>query len=278
MNKGLLLLLFVPFAVFPHHPSGNPGLQTFDPITGRQKPGNYLVLSEEVRKGALGYRDEYITSVFMEKGFLQGKAGINLLLSQYYFSQKERADAARIGKIYLGGRYSPFAGKYSFFSLVLDGNIGIPFGSNAIFTGGNYYTLSGGMTSVTSYADFIVSARIQGMAPLGRDSATDNEGTRILLKKTSAGMLSAGYKIKQRFVFSLGYFAQKPYYGMEKKDSSKSGKEEVPDHSIYREYLAGVSVAVNEKFTFLINYKRPVYRNEFKPYDSSLVFSLVMVF
>lgn len=272
-------------SVHAHHTGASQDIQKttrfIDPFTGkREQPANYVVITQDYYKGTNENSNIANTTVFAEMPLAQGKFAINASVPYTYFDQKNRSDAARIGKTYLGGKYYPFFDTNKNYFIVFDGAVGFPSGNDTDrFTGGNYYTGSGFMTFGYLFGQWSVLVRGGGIQPLSRQYPTnvnDNDGipywlrppasptpaTNYELKKTTIWTAYLTYYFKPELSFFVGFLFRTPYQGV---DFDLRTKDRIP--TVFRENSIGLSYNFSEQYTMSFTYRYPTTR---RPSDLKL--------
>ncbi len=296
---GIYIITGSFFIMNAHHTASgsdgapNSNARFIDPFTGkREKPANYGIITHDFQKGERKNRNVHTASAFGEVIFGEGQFALNAAASYIYYDQKDRRDAARIGKVYLGAKYLPFFSLDKNYFFVLEGRLGFPSGSDTDrFTGGNYYTGTANFTAGYKLDKFAFIAKVSGIFPLSRlnpsnsnnddgipyylrTSAQSPEHNEIQLKK--AGIYSAfiNYFAHQNISLFTGFLYRTPYYGVEKETASA---DRIP--AFYREGSVGVSYNFSEKYTLSTMYRYPLDRGrEFRPYESALTTAFMMEF
>ncbi|AOP34582.1 hypothetical protein A0128_12405 [Leptospira tipperaryensis] len=280
----LILLIFSIFlssrSALAHHTgmagSDQSSTRFVDPFTGkREKPANYFVLTQDFYKQTAENSNIHTTTFYGEMNLKNGMFALNLSTPYTYYEQKDRSDAARIGKTYIGMKYLPLIDFQKNYFVVLSANVGFPSGPDTDkFTGGNYYSGIPGLTLGYLLGKFSFVTRLSGIFPLTRsqpNNLQDNDGIvywlrdpsssppeeTYLLKKTT---LLSGYVTwlwKPGLSFFTGYLYRTPYEGV---DLKRTDQGKVP--SIFREVSVGFSANVSEKLNFNLAYRYPLFRGE----------------
>ncbi|MBM9578849.1 transporter [Leptospira sp. 201903070] len=285
MKRNILILwifciISISRSTFAHHTgmggSDQASTRFVDPFTGkREKPANYFVLTQDFYKQTNENSNIHTTTFFGEMNLKNGMFAINLSTPYTYYEQKDRSDAARIGKTYIGLKYLPLIDFQKNYFVVLSANVGFPSGPDTDkFTGGNYYSGIPGVTFGYLWGKFSFVTRLSGIIPISRsrpNNLQDNDGIvywlrdpsstppeeTYLLKKTT---MISGYVTwlwKPGLSFFTGYLYRTPYEGV---DLKKTDQGKVP--SIFREVSIGISANVSEKLTFNVAYRYPLLRGE----------------
>lgn len=280
----LILTIFCIFAVskptFSHHTgmggSDQASTRFVDPFTGkREKPANYFVLTQDFYKQTNENSNIHTTTFYGEMNLKNGMFAINLSTPYTYYEQKDRSDAARIGKTYIGMKYLPLIDFQKNYFVVLSANVGFPSGPDTDkFTGGNYYSGIPGLTLGYLWGKFSFVTRLSGIFPLTRsqpNNLQDNDGISYWLRDPSSAPPQEAYLLKKTTLISgyvtwlwkpglsffTGYLYRTPYEGVDLKTTDQ-GK--VP--SIFREVSVGFSANVSEKLNFNLAYRYPLLRGE----------------
>ncbi|PJZ54638.1 LIC11086 family outer membrane transporter [Leptospira adleri] len=280
----LILTIFTIFLVsrpaFSHHTgmggSDQASTRFVDPFTGkREKPANYFVLTQDFYKQTNENSNIHTTTFYGEMNLKNGMFAINLSTPYTYYEQKDRSDAARIGKTYIGMKYLPLIDFQKNYFLVLSANVGFPSGPDTDkFTGGNYYSGIPGLTLGYLWGKFSFVTRLSGIFPLTRsqpNNLQDNDGIAYWLRDPSSAPPQEAYLLKKTTLISgyvtwlwkpglsffTGYLYRTPYEGVDLKTTDQ-GK--VP--SIFREVSVGFSANVSEKLNFNLAYRYPLLRGE----------------
>lgn len=255
-----------------------------DPFTGkREQPTNYLVLTQDYYKATNENSNIYTTTGFVELPFYDGKLAFNLSVPWTYFQQKNRGDAARIGKTYMGGKWLPLGDFQSNFFLVLEANIGFPSGPDTDrFTGGNYYTGQGIVTLGYLWNKWSFVAKAGGIQPLSRlapSNLQDSDGIpywarlatgtaapqRYDLKKATLVQAYITYLWRKEVSFFSGYLYRTPFQGV---DFDRDSKDTIP--RIFTEGTAGLTYNYSESYNLTIAYRYPFYRKpDHRLYESA---------
>ncbi|PJE00722.1 MAG: hypothetical protein CK427_12935, partial [Leptospira sp.] len=170
----LLITSFSNLQLGAHHTGStdNPNTTTrfIDPFTGkREQPANYFVLSQDYFKGTNENSNLFTTTAFVEVPFADGKFALNGSVPWTYFQQKDRSDAARIGKPYIGGKWLPLGDFERNYFIVVNGAVGFPSGPDTDrFTGGNYYSGQGVLTLGYQWEDWSFVTKVGGVVPLSK--------------------------------------------------------------------------------------------------------------
>lgn len=291
----LAVLVFSAQAVDSHHSGSthNPNATTrfVDPFTGkREKPAGYFVLTQDLYRGTNENSNLYTTTGFVEIPFAEGRFAFNLSVPWTYFDQKDRRDAARIGKTYLGGKWFPLGDFEKNYFLVVEGNVGFPSGPDTDrFTGGNYYTGQGFLTLGYLWNRWSFVAKGGGVQPLSRlqpNNLQDNDGipyflrapsgsppeSRYLLKKTTLWQAYATYMALPEVSLFAGFLYRTPYQGV---DFDREKEDTIP--RIFREATGGFTYNFSEKYNVTVGYRYPLYRKkDHRLYESAWTIALSM--
>lgn len=294
----LLLSFFIIFqhSIFSHHtPGGGDSFSAnntrfIDPFTGkREKPNNYAILSYDLQKGAKDNKNIHTGSLFTELILGSGNFALNFSVPYIYFDQKDRKDATRIGKSYIGAKYMPFFDLDKNWILILESRVGFPSGPDTDrFTGGDYYIGSGIGTFGYVWKQFAFMGKVTGNFPLSKlhpknqslddgipywartSSVTSVEA--IELKKVSIYSGYITYYLHEKVSLFTGFLYRNPYEGIEKTVSTG---DRIP--SVFREASIGFSYNISEKYFLGLSYRHPLDRGkEFRLYESAIttIFSI----
>ncbi|EMG08585.1 hypothetical protein LEP1GSC151_2254 [Leptospira interrogans serovar Grippotyphosa str. LT2186] len=256
-----------------------------DPFTGkREKPANYVVLTQDFFKQTNENSNIHTSTFFGEINLKNGMFALNLSVPYTYYEQKDRSDAARIGKTYIGIKYLPLVDFQKNYFIVFSANVGFPSGPDTDkFTGGNYYSGIPGLTFGYLLGKFSFVGKLSGIFPLSKSQPSnlqDNDGIvywlrnpsssppeeTYLLKKTSLFSGYVTYLWKPGLSFFTGFLYRTPYEGV---DLKRSNQGKVP--SIFREISLGFSANISEKLNFNLSYRHPLYRGEdYRLYDYAI--------
>ncbi|EMN90341.1 LIC11086 family outer membrane transporter [Leptospira weilii] len=283
--------IFLPciFSLEAHHTgmggSEQSSTRFVDPFTGkREKPANYVVFTQDFFKQTNENSNIHTTTFFGEMNLKNGMFALNLSAPYTYYEQKNRSDAARIGKTYVGVKYLPLVDFQKNYFIVLSANVGFPSGPDTDkFTGGNYYSGIPGLTLGYLLGKFSFVVRISGIFPLSKSQPTnlqDNDGIvywlrnpsssppeeTYLLKKTSLFSGYVTYLWKPGLSFFTGFLYRTPYEGV---DLKRTNQGKVP--AIFREVSFGFSANISEKLNFNLSYRYPLYRgDDYRLYDYAI--------
>lgn len=211
----LYFFIFLPciFSLEAHHTgmggSEQSSTRFVDPFTGkREKPANYVVFTQDFFKQTNENSNIHTTTFFGEMNLKNGMFALNLSAPYTYYEQKNRSDAARIGKTYVGVKYLPLVDFQKNYFIVLSANVGFPSGPDTDkFTGGNYYSGIPGLTLGYLLGKFSFVVRISGIFPLSKSQPTnlqDNDGIVYWLRNPSSSPPEETYLLKKTSLFS-GY-------------------------------------------------------------------------
>ncbi|EMJ93827.1 MULTISPECIES: LIC11086 family outer membrane transporter [Leptospira] len=294
MKQNILILYFIIFLSFiipleAHHTgmggSDQSSTRFVDPFTGkREKPANYVVLTQDFFKQTNENSNIHTSTFFGEINLKNGMFALNLSVPYTYYEQKDRSDAARIGKTYIGIKYLPLVDFQKNYFIVFSANVGFPSGPDTDkFTGGNYYSGIPGLTFGYLLGKFSFVGKVSGIFPLSKlqpSNLQDNDGIvywlrnpsssppeeTYLLKKTSLFSGYVTYLWKPGLSFFTGFLYRTPYEGV---DLKRSNQGKVP--SIFREVSLGFSANISEKLNFNLSYRHPLYRGEdYRLYDYAI--------
>lgn len=293
----LLFLVITP--ILSHHTPGggdtmNPNNARFiDPFTGkREKPNNYAIFTHDFQKGAKDNKDIHTVSVFGELVLGKGNFAVNLSVPYLYYDQKDRKDATRFGKIFLGAKYMPLFDLNKNYILILETRLGFPSGSDTDrFTGGDYYVGSGIGTFGYIWNKLALVGKVTGNFPLtklhpqnqnyddgipywARSSSMISSPEPIELKKNTIFSTYLTYYLKPMFSIYSGFLYRNPYEGIEK---TLSTGDRIP--LVFREGSLGFSYNFSEKYFIGITYRYPLDRGkEFRLYESAITTVVSMEF
>ncbi|MCB1140639.1 MAG: hypothetical protein H7A24_08210 [Leptospiraceae bacterium] len=298
------LIYFILFSlawispIFPHHTGSPDGIQTgnsrfVDPFTGkREKPSNYFILSYDLQKGARGNKNIHSGIGFVEFTPGKGNFAFNLTVPYHFYQQRDRENAGRLGKVYLGAKVLPFFDYQTNWIFILESRLGFPSGSDTDrTTGGDYYLGSLYGTIGYLYHKFSLMGKINGNFPLTKlhpQNQSNNDGIpfwarttnlvsspeSIELKKSTVLSTYLSYFMTPRFSLMMGFLYRTPYDGVEKTTSSGN---RIP--LIFREATAGFSLNVSEKMYFSFSFRNPLVRGkEFRIYESAYTASILLEF
>ncbi|EKP06606.1 hypothetical protein LEP1GSC018_2330 [Leptospira kirschneri str. 2008720114] len=294
MKQNILILYFIIFLSFiipleAHHTgmggSDQSSTRFVDPFTGkREKPANYVVLTQDFFKQTNENSNIHTSTFFGEINLKNRMFALNLSVPYTYYEQKDRSDAARIGKTYIGIKYLPLVDFQKNYFIVFSANVGFPSGPDTDkFTGGNYYSGIPGLTFGYLLGKFSFVGKVSGIFPLSKlqpSNLQDNDGIvywlrnpsssppeeTYLLKKTSLFSGYVTYLWKPGLSFFTGFLYRTPYEGV---DLKRSNQGKVP--SIFREVSLGFSANISEKLNFNLSYRHPLYRGEdYRLYDYAI--------
>ena len=300
--KNILYIIFIQgllfnYNIYSHHTPGggdtfNPNNARFiDPFTGkREKPNNYAIFTHDFQKGAKDNKDIHTISAFGEMILGKGNFALNLSIPYLYYDQKDRKDATRIGKIYLGAKYMPLFDLNKNYILILESRLGFPSGSDTDrFTGGDYFIGSGIGTFGYIWNRLALVGKVTGNFPLtklhpqnqnsddgipfwARTSIPNTTSEGIELKKVTILSTYLTYYIHSKISLYTGFLYRNPYEGIEK---TLSTGDRIP--LVFRESSIGFSYNISEKYFLGITYRHPLDRGkEFRLYESAIttVFSM----
>jgi hypothetical protein len=279
-----------------HTPGGgdtlNPNNSRFiDPFTGkREKPINYAIITHDLQKGAKDNKNIHTTSVFTEMILGSGNFALNLSVPYLYYDQKDRSDASRLGKIFMGAKYMPLFDLNKNYIFILETRVGFPSGADTDkFAGGDYMVGSGIGTFGYIWNKFAFIGKITGNFPLSRlhpknqnnddgipywarTSSNTTSIEAIELKKVGIYSAYITYYLHPTISIFSGFLYRNPYEGIEK---TLSTGDRIP--SIFREGSIGLSYNFSEKYFVGISYRYPLDRGrEFRLYESAIttIFSI----
>lgn len=289
------LFFWIPAQIKAHHTgtSHSPVATTrfVDPFTGkREQPASYLVLTQDYYKGTNENSNIYTTTAFIEFPFYEGRFAINGSIPWTYFQQRNRSDAARIGKPYLGGKWLPLGDFEKNYFIMLEGSIGFPSSNDTDrFTGGNYYSGQGILTLGYLFGKWGIVLKGGGLAPLSKAqpyNLQDNDGIPYYLRQTPEQLPEPRYVLKKVTVYQaylsyymipqvslfLGYLYRTPYQGI---DFDNETKNTIP--RIFTEGSAGFTYNFSEKYNLTVTYRYPFYqKKDHKLYEEAWTIALSM--
>ncbi|WP_232218368.1 LIC11086 family outer membrane transporter [Leptospira wolffii] len=222
-SKYLLFIIFLlPTILWSHHAGEGQSMASstrfIDPFTGkREKPSDYILFTQDYQKGTIDNSNLHTSTLFAETNFAGGKFAMNFSIPWIYYEQKDRADAARYGKAYLGAKWSPLVDKDWPFFFVLEGRLGFPSGADTDrFAGGDYYSGIANITLGTTLGKWLFVVRGSGIFPLSRDYATENTQSGLPYWAQSPSSTTGSeehmkiQKISQWFAYAT-YFLNKDF-------------------------------------------------------------------
>ncbi len=285
MKQNILILpilcsFLFSLSISAHHTgmggSDQASTRFVDPFTGkREKPANYFVLTQDFYKQTNENSNIHTTTFYGEMNLKNGMFAINLSTPYTYYEQKDRSDAARIGKTYIGMKYLPLIDFQKNYFIVFSANVGFPSGQDTDkFTGGNYYSGIPGVTLGYLLGKFSFVTRVSGIFPLSKsqpNNLQNNDGISYWLRNPSSSAPEETYLLKKTTLISgyitwlwrpglsffAGYLYRTPYEGV---DLKRTDQGKVP--SIFREVSFGFSANVSEKLNFNLAYRYPLLRGE----------------
>jgi hypothetical protein len=291
----LTLSFFCFCSLLAHHTgsSHNPVATTrfVDPFTGkREKPSNYLVLTQDYYKGTNENSNIFTTTGFVEIPFLDGQVAFNMSVPWTYFQQRNREDAARIGKPYIGGKWLPMGDFEKNYFFMFEGSIGFPSSNDTDrFTGGNYYTGQGFLTFGYLLGKWGLILKAGGLQPLSKQTpynVQDNDGIPYYLRPGASALPESRYSLKKVTVFQsylsyymnsrisvfMGYLYRTPYQGV---DFDNETKRTIP--RIFTEGSAGFTWNFSEKYNLTVSYRYPFYqKKDHKLYEEAFTLAFSM--
>ncbi len=287
--------IFLTSPILAHHTGSSDSpvatSRFVDPFTGkREKPTNYLVLTQDYYQSTRENSHLFTTTAFAEMNFFGGRFSINGSVPWNYYQQRNREDAARIGKTYLGFKYQPFFDLDKPYFFVIEGSVGFPSGPDTDkFTGGNYYSGTGFIKLGYLYEKWAFVTKLGGIRPLTSsqpNNLQDNDGVPYYLRLPSAtapeptyqykntGIASAYityYLIPEMSIFS-GILYRNPYNGVEYSQN----KDKLNPH-FFTEGSVGFSWNFSEKYNLSLAYRYPLQRDrDFRLYQSAWTFAFSM--
>ncbi len=272
-----------------HSPTAT--LRFVDPFTGkREKPANYLVFTQDYYQSTRENSHLYTTTAYAETNFLDGRLSLNVSVPWNYYQQRNREDAARIGKTYIGAKFQPFFDLSKPYFFVIDASIGFPSGQDTDrFTGGNYYAGSSNMTFGYLYERFSFVSKVGGILPLSRPQPSnlqDNDGIPYYLRLPAQSEPAPSYDFlktvnlsgyityyyQPKLSFFTGFNYRNPYNGVE-YSSTRDGNN--PNYFI--EGSIGSSYNFSEKYNLSFAYRYPLQRDrDYRLYQSAITLALSM--
>ncbi|EMO27474.1 hypothetical protein LEP1GSC170_0802, partial [Leptospira interrogans serovar Bataviae str. HAI135] len=208
-----ILFLYFIIPLEAHHTgmggSDQSSTRFVDPFTGkREKPANYVVLTQDFFKQTNENSNIHTSTFFGEINLKNGMFALNLSVPYTYYEQKDRSDAARIGKSYIGIKYLPLVDFQKNYFIVFSANVGFPSGPDTDkFTGGNYYSGIPGLTFGYLLGKFSFVGKVSGIFPLSKlqpSNLQDNDGIVYWLRNPSSPPPEETYLLKKTSLFS-GY-------------------------------------------------------------------------
>lgn len=214
-------LLLLGGEIFAHHAAEGQSLisstRFVDPFTGkREKPSDYFLLTQDFQKGTIDNSNLHTTTIFGEFNFAGGKFAANFSAPWTYYEQKDRSDAARYGKAFIGAKWNPLIDTGWPFFIILEGRLGFPSGADTDkFAGGDYYSGITNLTLGATWKEFLFVLRGSGIFPLSKDyPSMDNQSGLPYWAKSSATQTSEErqeiQKITQWFAY-VTYFWTKDF-------------------------------------------------------------------
>ena len=285
------ILLYSTFSIHAHHtPGGGDAINAnntrfIDPFTGkRERPNNYAIVSYDLQRGAKDNKNIHTASVFTEMILGTGNFALNFSVPYLFYDQKDRRDASRVGKAYIGAKYMPLFDLNKSYIVILETRVGFPSGSDTDrFTGGDYYIGSGIGTLGYIWGKFAFMGKITGNIPLSklhpqnqnnddgipywaRTSTATSTTETIELKKVSIYSAYVTYYLYEKVSLFSGFLYRNPFEGIEK---TLSTGDRIP--SVFREASIGFSYNFSEKYFFGLSYRHPLDRGkEFRLYESAI--------
>lgn len=257
------------------------------PKENENTPPTFFILNNEYNRGGLDNRNINNTTLYGESFFKEGLFTLNFNVNYIYFDQKDRQDAARYGKPYLGGKLFPFYKSqanddYFFF---LEGRLGLPASAETSrFIDSNYYSAQGNLALGYKWNSISFTGKVGGEMPISPNRPHDEheDGVPyylrppepilsyfmedIQVKKSTTASGNIFYAINAEFSLFAGYTYKTPFYGVQKETSTGN---KVP--LIFREASIGLHYRITEKYILTLSYRNPLYRGEdFRPYESSI--------
>lgn len=173
------MLLMASFDTLSAHHAGEgqsmaSSTRFIDPFTGKkEKPSDYILFTQDYQKGTIDNSNLHTSTLFAETNFAGGKFALNFSMPWIYYEQKDRKDAARYGKAYVGAKWNPLMDKDWPFFLILEGRLGFPSGADTDrFAGGDYYSGITNLTIGTTVGKWLFVLRGSGIFPLSKDYAS----------------------------------------------------------------------------------------------------------
>ncbi|MCP5500041.1 MAG: hypothetical protein H7A25_09070 [Leptospiraceae bacterium] len=298
MKKWIFIsLLLTSKYIYAHH-SGHSGTDRNFNIQSAGKTvlldsNFYLFLNSEMQKGSRGNRDVLTSSFFLEGFFYSGRISFNLQVPHLYYNQKNKGNAGRMGKVYVGSKFFFSDRKTSLYFFYIENRVGFPSGENVErFAGGNYYLLETSLTAGKNWEFMGISANLGGIFPDRKDltveykneesylpyflqKSYEPERSEYSLKKAGFASLSLSFTLFSGLFFYSGLMLRTPYNGTEvlkEKDSDDilfaSYKNHTGDilSSIYTEFMKDLEVKKKDTLNSLY-YSEP---NNYTIKDPSL--------
>ncbi|GBF51674.1 hypothetical protein LPTSP4_32120 [Leptospira ryugenii] len=288
-------MLFLSPVLFAHHTGSSDSpiatARFVDPFTGkREKPANYLVLTQDYYQSTRENSHLFTTTAFVEMNFFDGRFSLNGSVPWNYYQQRNREDAARIGKSYLGFKYQPFFDLDKPYFFVIEGSVGFPSGPDTDrFTGGDYYAGTGFLKLGYLYEKWSFVVKAGGIRPLTRpqpNNLQDNDGIPYYLRRPSeappepnylyknTGIASGyiSYYLRPEITLFSGILYRNPYNGVE-----YSNNKDKANPFYFTEASAGFSWNLSEKYNMSLTYRYPLQRDrDYRLYQSAWTFAFSM--
>lgn len=231
----LIFSILFNSALFAHHGAGHASVNTgaLDPFSGRAlSPSSYLMIQLDYTKDARNNKNIYTTNYYGEATIGDGTFSINGSVPHVYYQQKDREDAARIGKPYAGGKANVLRESLLPFFVILDARIGFPTGPDEDhYTKENFWDGAGGVSLGVATGPVSFGVRIGGQTPLSRLKARKSEyeglpefllldqrdfgpGDDEQLRKVTEISSFVTYRPTDRIMFYAGYYFRNPYNGI----------------------------------------------------------------
>jgi len=296
---GFLQLLLIGYffvkPLFSHHTGSSDSpvatARFVDPFTGkREKPTNYLVMTQDYYQSTRENSHLFTTTAFAEMNFFGGRFSLNGAVPWNYYEQRNREDAARIGKTYLGFKYQPFFDLDKPYFFVIEGSVGFPSGPDTDkITGGNFYSGTGYLKLGYMYEKWSFVTKIGGLQPLTQpqpNNLQDNDGVPYYFRLASAPAPAPTYQYKKTGIISayISYFLipqlslfsgilyRNPYNGIEYSTSKDKANP-----SYFTEASAGFSWNFSEKYNISLAYRYPLQRDrDYRLYQAAWTFAFSM--
>ncbi|TGJ99644.1 hypothetical protein EHO59_17555 [Leptospira semungkisensis] len=246
----LPLLLLGSSALFAHHAGEGQNITSstrfIDPFAGKkERPADYVTITEDFQKGTLDNSNLYTTTAFTELNFAEGKFAMNFSVPWTYYEQKDRQDAARYGKAYLGAKWNPLIDTGWPFFFLLEGRLGFPSGADTDrFAGGDYYSGIANLTLGATWKQWLFLVRASGIFPLSKDHASleaqsglpywaqnppgSQTETNPSTEKVTQWFAYITYFVNKDFSLLAGYLYRTPYVNvigggslLEEKENNK---------------------------------------------------------
>ncbi len=233
------------------------------PNEDKNSPASFLILNNEFNRGALDNRNTNTTTLYGESFFNEGLFTLNFNVNYIYFDQKNRQDAARYGKPYIGGKFFPFhetQANHNYF-FFLEARLGLPISAETSrFIDSNYYSTQGNIAFGYKWNVISFTGKIGGEIPISPNRPHDEheDGVpyylrpqepilsyfieEIQLKKSTNAVGNIFYAFTSELSLFAGYTYKTPFYGVQKETSTGN---KVP--LIFKEASIGMHYRITEK-------------------------------